>query len=72
MSSIVLLLVVFLSASCAGEAPKRKSYSAPPPMKIDSSKQYTATIKTKKGDLVLWSISNEKLAAIGIRPGISH
>lgn len=28
-------------------------YSAPPPMTIDTSKQYIATIKTAKGDLVL-------------------
>ena len=32
---------------------RRKSYSAPPPMTIDSEKQYTATIKTMKGDIVL-------------------
>lgn len=30
-----------------------KTYSAPPPMTIDASKQYTATIETEKGDLVL-------------------
>jgi peptidyl-prolyl cis-trans isomerase B (cyclophilin B) len=30
-----------------------KTYSAPPPMTIDTSKQYTATIETEKGDLVL-------------------
>ncbi|MFC1991583.1 peptidylprolyl isomerase [Chloroflexota bacterium] len=29
------------------------SYSAPPPMTIDISKQYTAAIETEKGDLVL-------------------
>ena len=29
------------------------SYSAPPPMTIDTSKQYTATIETGKGSLVL-------------------
>jgi peptidyl-prolyl cis-trans isomerase B (cyclophilin B) len=29
------------------------SYSAAPPMTIDTSKQYTATIETGKGDLVL-------------------
>jgi peptidyl-prolyl cis-trans isomerase B (cyclophilin B) len=28
-------------------------YSAPPPMKLDVGKQYSATIKTGKGDLVL-------------------
>jgi len=29
------------------------SYSAPPPMTIDPSKQYTATIETGKGNIVL-------------------
>ncbi len=29
------------------------SYSAPPPMTIDTSKQYTATIETEKGSMVL-------------------
>ena len=29
------------------------SYSAPPPMTIDTSKQYTATIETEKGSIVL-------------------
>jgi peptidyl-prolyl cis-trans isomerase B (cyclophilin B) len=32
---------------------KPKTYSAPPPMTIDTSNQYTATIETEKGDLVL-------------------
>jgi len=48
-----------LSASCGGQAPEPtptpepKTYSAPPPMAIDTSKQYTATIETEKGNLVL-------------------
>ena len=49
---IILVLVAFL-ASCAGAAPQPKTYSAPPPMTIDISKQYTATIETEKGNLVL-------------------
>ena len=53
IAGIILLLVALLSASCAGAAPKRKTYSAPPPMTIDTSKQYTATIETGKGNLVL-------------------
>ena len=53
ISSIILVLVTLFSASCAGAAPEPKTYSAPPPMIIDTSKQYTATIETKKGDLVL-------------------
>ena len=50
---IILVLVALLSASCGGATPERKTYSAPSPMTINTNKQYTATIKTKKGDLVL-------------------
>jgi peptidyl-prolyl cis-trans isomerase B (cyclophilin B) len=56
---IILVLVAFLLASCGGQAPEPsptlepKTYSAPPPMTIDTSKQYTATIETEKGNLVL-------------------
>ena len=53
ISSIILVLVTLLSASCGGAAPKQKTYSAPPPMKIDADKQYTAIIETEKGNLVL-------------------
>ena len=52
IAGIILVLVVLL-ASCAGAAPQPKTYSAPPPMIIDTSKQYTATIETEKGNLVL-------------------
>jgi peptidyl-prolyl cis-trans isomerase B (cyclophilin B) len=52
-ASLILVAVVLLSVSCGGGATKSKTYSAPPPMTIDSSKQYTATIETEKGDLVL-------------------
>ena len=47
-------MLAFVSASCAKEAevPERKTYSSPPSMTIDTSKQYTATIQTNKGDLV--------------------
>ncbi len=50
---LILILVALPLLSCAGGAPARKTYSAPPPMIIDTSKQYTAVIETKKGDLVL-------------------
>ena len=52
IAGIILVLVAFL-ASCAGAAPQPRTYSAPPPMTIDTSKQYTATIETEKGNLVL-------------------
>ena len=57
IAGIILVPGVLLSASCGGQAeapaPKPKTYSAAPPMVIDTSKQYTATIETEKGDLVL-------------------
>lgn len=55
VATIILVLGLFLSISCAAEAPStpRKTYSSPPPMTIDSSKNYTAIIETEKGNLVL-------------------
>ena len=59
IAGITLVLVALLLASCGGQAPEPspapepKTYSAPPPMTIDTSKQYTATIETEKGELVL-------------------
>ena len=54
---IIFTSAILFSVSCAGEAPepasKPKTYSAPPPMTIDTSKQYTATIETEKGKIVL-------------------
>jgi len=52
-ASLILAVLALLSASCGDSASKTKTYSAPPAMTIDSSKQYTATIETEKGDLVL-------------------
>ena len=49
---IILVGVMLFSASC-GSSPKPKTYSGPPPMLIDTDKQYTATIETEKGSLVL-------------------
>ena len=63
IAGIGFMGVALLLASCGGQAPepkpapqpapKPKAYSAPPPMVIDTSKQYTATIETEKGNLVL-------------------
>ena len=40
------------------------TYSSPPPMIIDTSKQYTATIETKKGDLVLELFASDVPATV--------
>ena len=53
IAGIILVVAALLLASCAGGGPKHKTYSAPPPMTIDTSKQYIATIETEKGNLVL-------------------
>jgi len=59
VEGITIIGVVLLLASCGGQAPepaptpKPKTYSSPPPMVIDTSKQYIATIETEKGNLVL-------------------
>ena len=56
---VILILVALLVTSCAATTSeptltkKPMSYSAPPPMTIDTNKQYTATIETGKGNLVL-------------------
>ncbi len=53
---------MLLVTSCASSTPeqkgsatvpKRKTYSSPPPMTINTSKKYTATIETAKGKLEL-------------------
>ncbi len=53
IAGIILVLVALLSTSCGAPAVKPKTYSAPPPMLIDTSKQYIAIIETEKGNLVL-------------------
>ena len=59
IAGIVFVLSALISASCGGQepepapTPKLKTYSAPLPMLIDTSKQYIAIIETEKGNLVL-------------------
>ena len=48
---VVIAVIIIVVIATMPEKPK--TYSAPPPMTIDTSKQYTATIETEKGDLVL-------------------
>lgn len=57
--AVIVLLMSLAVISCGEKAPepapeaKPKSYSSPPPMTIDTGKQYTATIETEKGDMVV-------------------
>ena len=53
IAGIVFVLVTLFLLSCGAPAIKPKTYSAPPPMLIDTSKQYIAIIETEKGNLVL-------------------
>jgi len=61
MAGAILVAVALFSISCTATpsepasvpASKPMSYSAPPPMTIDTSKEYTATIETEKGNIVL-------------------
>lgn len=63
---ITAVATLIFTASCSGASPQispsptrttmsntKKTYSSPPPMIIDTSKQYTAVIETNKGKLVL-------------------
>lgn len=50
---LFLLPALAMTAAAAGGCSKPKSYSQPPPMKIDPNKQYTALIETEKGKLAL-------------------
>lgn len=63
---LILVQSMLLLTSCAGTAPtapstppKRKTYSSPPAITIDTGKNYTATIETKKGKLVLELFAND-------------
>ena len=57
--ALVILLMALAAFSCGEKAPepapaaKPKTYSSPPAMAIDTSKQYTAIIETEKGNMVL-------------------
>jgi peptidyl-prolyl cis-trans isomerase B (cyclophilin B) len=55
-AAIALIVVIVRMPTHEGDndlSPGPKTYSAPPAMIIDTGKQYTATIETEKGDLVL-------------------
>ena len=41
------------TATATGTTGPQRVFSAPPPLTIDTSKQYTATIKTAKGDITV-------------------
>jgi peptidyl-prolyl cis-trans isomerase B (cyclophilin B) len=53
---IALILLAVVTPAAFGQATQpveRKTYSAPPEMKIDVNKKYTATLDTDKGKIVL-------------------
>jgi len=56
--AVIMLLMTLTVISCGEKAPeqppaaKPKTYSSPPAMIIDTSKQYTAVIETEKGNMV--------------------
>jgi peptidyl-prolyl cis-trans isomerase B (cyclophilin B) len=52
-SGVVIAIAIIIIVVLGTMPEKPKTYSAPPPMTIDTSKQYTATIETGKGNLVL-------------------
>jgi peptidyl-prolyl cis-trans isomerase B (cyclophilin B) len=51
--SILVLVFGLVQFAAAGEAPQRKEYKEPPPMKIDPKKSYTATLETSRGKIVI-------------------
>jgi len=64
VSCIMAVLISLALISCAESAPQSpapqttpeaqpKTYSAPPPMSIDTNKTYTAIIETEKGEMVV-------------------
>jgi cyclophilin family peptidyl-prolyl cis-trans isomerase len=67
MKRMALLLVVMTLAACAPAtapaettpAPAPKQWDAPPEMQIDSNKQYTATLDTAKGKIVVELLPKE-------------
>ena len=50
---VVLIVVFAIIPGLKGDSQSTKTYSAPPPMTIDTGKQYTATIETEKGNLAV-------------------
>jgi len=56
---VVLIVVFAIIPGLKGDSQSPKTYSAPPPMIIDTSNQYTATIETEKGNLVLELFAND-------------
>lgn len=67
---LIILALFTILASCGGKAStqstttKAKHYSAAPPMTIDQNKEYTATMKTNFGDIVLQLFPKESPLAV--------
>ncbi len=62
MTTVVLLGVTLFSVGCAGESvptPKLMSWPTPPPMQIDSAKQYVAEFNTTLGSFKIELFAQE-------------
>ena len=59
-----VLALIALFTSCQGKTAEQTHYSAPPPMTIDQNKEYTATMKTNYGDIVLQLFPKEAPLAV--------
>jgi cyclophilin family peptidyl-prolyl cis-trans isomerase len=57
-----IAVLTLLVTSCGGNV--KKTYSAPPPMTIDQNKNYTATIKTNYGYIVIQLLPKEAPLAV--------
>src|SRR5688572_33041090 len=50
---LALIVLMVGSTLAAAQDKQKKQYDAPPPMKIDPAKSYTATVETDKGKIVI-------------------
>src|SRR2546423_10394369 len=56
---LLLLTIVGLQVLAQDQPQQKKKYPSPPEMKIDPNKQYTATLDTSKGKIVLELFAKE-------------
>jgi len=56
---LALLPIVVIASACGSHAAKNMQWANPPAMSIDPNKEYTATIKTNLGDIVIQLFAKE-------------